>query len=67
MYSIANLGLTVPGQQKSQGYFTSVGTSMGLGKRHEPLDSNLDAVNNPGIGSYDIGKMADENSNPTFK
>ena len=40
---------------------------MGLGKRHEPLDSNIDAINNPGVGNYDIGKMADENSNPTFK
>ena len=40
---------------------------MGLGKRHEPLDSNIDSVMNPGVGSYDIGKMADENSAATFK
>lgn len=40
---------------------------MGLGKRHEPLDTNLDAVNNPGVGCYDIAKMADENSAANFK
>ena len=64
-FSIQNLGLTVPGQAKSQGYFNSVGTSMGLGKRHEPLDGQ--PIYNPGIGDYDLAKDAHENPNPTWK
>ena len=31
---------------------------MGLGKRHEPLDGV--PVFNPGVGTYDVGKGADE-------
>lgn len=38
MYTVQNLGLNMPGQEKVQGYFNSVGTSLGFGKRHEPLD-----------------------------
>jgi len=38
---------------------------MGLGKRHEPLDGV--PVENPGVGSYDVGKDADNNDNPTWK
>ena len=45
--------------------YTSVGTSMGLGKRHEPLDGQ--PVNHPGVGTYDIGKDAGDNPNPTWK
>ena len=40
---------------------------MGMGKRHEPLDAAYDTVNNPGVGSYDVAKEADANSNPTWK
>jgi len=29
MYTVQNLGLNMPGQQKAQGYFNSVGTSLG--------------------------------------
>jgi len=56
-FSIQNLGLTVPGQGKSQGYYNSVGTSMGMGKRHEPLDGQ--PINNPGVGDYNLIKEAD--------
>ena len=65
MYNIANLGLTVPGQQKAQGFYTSVGTSLGYGDRSDPLD--YVPILNPGVGEYNIGKNADENSNPTWK
>ncbi len=64
MYQIQNLGLTVPGQQKAQGYFTSVGTSMGFGKRHDPLDGQ--PINFPGVGNYDITKDIEQNSNPKW-
>ena len=48
---------------------------MGLGRRHVPLDNiNWEQqtfidqpLEKPGVGSYDIGKMADENSAPTWK
>lgn len=63
-YSIQNLGLTVPGQQRPQGYFNSVGTSMGLGKRHEPLDG-ID-VDYPGPGEHEVGKNAGENAAPAY-
>ena len=65
MYSIANLGLTVPGQQKAQGFYTSVGTSLGFGERSDPLDNVPTYV--PGVGEYNISKPAEENSNPTWK
>ena len=75
------MGLTVPGQSKAQGFYTSVGSGLGFGKRHEPLDGqnvrkeyglNPDGypsriVDYAGVGEYDIGKNADENSNPTWK
>lgn len=64
-FSIQNLGLTVPTQQKAQGYFNSVGTSLGLGIRHQPLDNV--PWENPGVGDYDLAKNAEENSNPTWK
>lgn len=82
-YTIQNLGLTVPGQQKAQGYFTSVGTGLGFGKRHEPVDGQnvrheylihddpdgrpARILDYPGAGEYDIGKTASQNSNPTWK
>jgi hypothetical protein len=56
MYNIANLGLTVPGQQRAQGFYTSVGTSLGYGERSDPLDLVPTFV--PGVGEYDIGKGA---------
>ena len=37
-FSIQNLGLTIPQERKPQGLFTSSGTSIGFGARHEPLD-----------------------------
>jgi hypothetical protein len=52
MYSISNLGLNMPGQQKAQGYFTSVGTSLGFGEREDPNEKRL---NVPGVGTYNIG------------
>ena len=74
-FSIQNLGLTVPTQQKPQGYFNSVGTSLGFGDRYDPLDGNDirfamrgsaepdEPKRNikvvPGVGEYDIGKNAD--------
>lgn len=64
-YSIQNLGLTVPGQQKPQGYWNSVGTSLGYGKRHEPLDGK--DVSFPGVGNYEISQEANENPNPKWK
>tara|TARA_B110000503_G_C7020008_1_gene359366 strand:+ start:202 stop:306 length:105 start_codon:yes stop_codon:yes gene_type:complete len=33
-----------------------VGTSLGYGRRHEPLDGQ--PVENPGVGMYNIGKDA---------
>ena len=65
MYNIANLGLTVPGQQRAQGFYTSVGTSLGYGERSDLLDMVPKYV--PGVGEYDISKGAEENSNPTWK
>ena len=62
----------MPGQQKAQGYFNSVGSSMGqwghesLGqKRHEPDDGMPIYV--PCPSTYNIRKEASENSNPTWK
>ena len=52
MYTVQNLGLNMPGQEKVQGYFNSVGTSLGFGKRHEPLDGQ--PIYTPGVGSYNI-------------
>lgn len=70
-YTIQNLGLTVPGQQKAQGFFTSVGTGLGFGRRHEPLDGQnirheygeIDGIPSrvidyPGTGEYNIAKDA---------
>ena len=45
--------------------YTSVGASMGFGERSDPLDLVPTYV--PGVGEYDIGKGAEENSNPTWK
>lgn len=64
-FSIQNLGLTVPTQQKAQGFFNSVGTSMGYGKRHEPLDGM--PTKNPGVGDHDLTKEAGDNSNPKWR
>lgn len=64
-FSIQNLGLTVPTQQKAQGFNTSVGTSMGFGERHQPLDGM--PVKNPGVGDYDLAKDAIENNNPKWR
>lgn len=64
-FSIQNLGLTVPTQQKPQGFFNSVGTSMGLGVRHDSLD--VMPWKNPGVGTYELAKEATDNSNPTWK
>ena len=36
------MGLTVPTEQKPQGFHTSGGTSMGYGERHDPLDGIAD-------------------------
>lgn len=44
----------MPGQEKVQGYFTSVGTSLGFGKRHDPLDGQN--LYTPGVGAYNIDK-----------
>ena len=45
--------------------FTSVGTSMGLGKRHEPLDGV--PHENPGPGAHETAGDAAVNPNPTWK
>ena len=78
-YTIQNLGLTVPGQQKAQGFYTSVGTSLGFGRRHEPLDGQnvgkeygkdgvvTRVIDFPGVGTYDVGADARANSNPSWK
>lgn len=47
------------------GYYQSVGTSMGFGERHDPLKDNPMIV--PGVGTYNVGKDADGNSNPSWK
>jgi len=52
MYSISNLGLNMPGQQKAQGYFTSVGTSFGFGERQDPIEADILQV--PGVGTYEM-------------
>ena len=59
------MGLTVPSQQKPQGFFTSVGTSMGLGKRHGPLDGV--PQENPGPGQHETTKDAGDNSAPAYR
>ena len=76
------MGLTVPTQQKPQGYFTSVGTSLGFGERHDPLDGAdvRFAVRGPahpeepkrtepkpGVGEYDIDRAAEENYAPAWR
>jgi len=38
---------------------------LGFGERSDPLDFVPTYV--PGVGEYDIGKPAEENSNPTWK
>jgi len=63
MYSISNLGLNMPGQQKAQGYFTSVGPSFGLGER----SSDQNKLDVPGVGNYEIGQNADQNLAPAYK
>ena len=85
MFAVSNLGLNMPGQQKPQGFNTSVGTSFGYGERHDPLREKKPIVNEtltekerimidgnrnlvwPGVGTYDISKGADTNSNPKYK
>ena len=64
MYSISNLGLNMPGQQKAQGYMTSVGTSFGFGERSETVNPKKKV---PGVGTYDLGKEAEQNNNPSWK
>ena len=50
MYSISNLGLNMPGQNKPIGYWNSVGTSFGFVERSDP---NIgDKMTNPGPGTY---------------
>lgn len=55
----------MPNQQHPQGPFTSVGTSMGLGKRHVPEE--FMPLYTPGVGNYDIRKKASENNAPGWK
>jgi len=50
MYSIQNLGLNMPGQQKPIGYWNSVGTSFGFGDRSDPIKGEKTTV--PGPGTY---------------
>lgn len=72
----------MPTQQKPQGYFTSVGTSLGFGERHDPLDGAdvRFAVRGtaepgvpkrteprPGVGEYDIGRGAEENNSAAWR
>ena len=64
-FSIQNLGLTVPTQTKAQGFNTSVGTSMGFGERHDPIDGQ--SLRNPGVGEYNLAKDALENHNPGWR
>lgn len=61
-YSIQNLGLTVPGQQKAQGYFTSVGTSMGFGERPDGL--NKMTLGFPGPATYPDNVVNLNEANP---
>jgi hypothetical protein len=65
MYSISNLGLNMPGQQKPQGYFTSVGASFGFGDRPDPIAG--EHLSFPGTGQYDLRHSADTNSEPKWK
>lgn len=65
MFAVSNLGLNMPGQQKAQGYYTSVGTSLGFGERHDPLDDNKTVV--PGVGTYNISKDGKDNDAPAWK
>ena len=64
-YSIQNLGLTVPGQRKAEGYYQSTGVSLGFGERHDPMER--DKVEWPGPGAHEVRKDARVNNNPKWK
>jgi len=55
----------MPGQQKAMGYYTSTGTGLGFGERHDPLKDNPVVV--PGVGTYNVTKDAENNDNPKWK
>ena len=53
----------MPGQQKAQGYFTSVGASFGLGERSNDEPNMII----PGVGNYEIAQDAHNNNAPAWK
>jgi hypothetical protein len=65
MFAVSNLGLNMPGQQKAQGYFTSVGTSFGFGERTDEQSNNKTVV--PGVGTYNVTRDGNDNDAPAWK
>lgn len=53
----------MPGQQKAQGYYTSVGTSFGLGERSNDEPHMII----PGVGTYEMAQDAQNNMAPAWK